>query len=105
MRVKIAKWGNSAAIRLPKAVLEGMHLKEGSEAELSVAEGELRLRAVSSMSQLTREQLIASMDELGPSGQADSVDWGGNRGEEIIVDEYVNASTPLNKMGGKKRAS
>ena len=42
MRVKIAKWGNSAAIRLPKAVMEEMHLVEGGEAELSVAKGELR---------------------------------------------------------------
>lgn len=105
MRVKIAKWGNSAAIRLPKAVMEEMRLVEGSEAELSVAKGELRLKAVPPITRLTREQLIASMDELGPSGASESVTWGPDRGAEIIVDEYVNASSPSKKMGGKKRAS
>ena len=105
MRVKIAKWGNSAAIRLPKAVMEEMHLVEGGEAELSVAKGELRLKAIPPVARLTREQLIASMDELGLSGASETIDWGADRGVEVIVDDYVNASTPLNKMGGKKRAS
>jgi antitoxin MazE len=104
MRVKIAKWGNSAAIRLPKAVMEEVRLVEGGEAELSVAKGELRLRAVPTMTRLTREQLIASMDELGLSGVSETIDWGPDRGAEIIVDEYESASTPLKKMGGKKRA-
>ncbi|MFM8607527.1 MAG: AbrB/MazE/SpoVT family DNA-binding domain-containing protein [Hyphomicrobiales bacterium] len=104
MRVKIAKWGNSAAIRLPKAVIEQMRLVEGSEAELSVAKGELRLKAVPPVARLTRELLIASMDEVGLSGASETIDWGRDRGDEIIVDEYVNASTPLNNMGGKKRA-
>lgn len=105
MRVKIAKWGNSAAIRLPKAVMEEMRLVEGGEAELSVAKGELHLKAVPPVARLTRELLIASMDEVGLSGASETIDWGGDRGDEIIVDDYVNASTPLNKKGGKKRAS
>jgi antitoxin MazE len=104
MRVKIAKWGNSAAIRLPKAVMEEIRLVEGGEAELSVAKGELRLKAVAPKARLTREQLIASMDEVGLSGASQTIDWGPDRGAEIIVDEYVSASTPLKKMGGKKRA-
>ena len=45
------------------------------------------------------------MDEVGLSGASETIDWGGDRGDEIIVDDYVNASTPLNKKGGKKRAS
>ena len=39
MRVKIAKWGNSAAIRLPKAVMDGLKLGEGAELDLSLVEG------------------------------------------------------------------
>ena len=36
MKIKISKWGNSAAIRLPKSILNLVGLKEGSEVELLV---------------------------------------------------------------------
>ncbi len=35
--MQIAKWGNSLAIRLPKAVVEALKLKEGDDIEVVVA--------------------------------------------------------------------
>ena len=35
--MKVAKWGNSLAIRLPRAVVEIMGLKEGDEVTIGVA--------------------------------------------------------------------
>ncbi len=35
--MQVSKWGNSLAIRLPAAVVEALHLKEGDEIEISVA--------------------------------------------------------------------
>jgi antitoxin MazE len=35
--MKVAKWGNSLAIRLPAAVVEALRLKEGDEIEIHVA--------------------------------------------------------------------
>jgi antitoxin MazE len=35
--MKIAKWGNSLAIRLPRAVVEVMGLKEGDDVKIGVA--------------------------------------------------------------------
>jgi antitoxin MazE len=35
--MRIAKWGNSLAIRLPAAVVEALELKEGDEVEVHVA--------------------------------------------------------------------
>jgi antitoxin MazE len=35
--VRIAKWGNSLAVRLPAAVVEILGLKEGDEIEIHVA--------------------------------------------------------------------
>jgi antitoxin MazE len=32
--MKVAKWGNSLAVRLPAAVVEALELKEGDEIEL-----------------------------------------------------------------------
>lgn len=35
--VQVSKWGNSLAIRLPKAVVDILGLKEGDEVEVTVA--------------------------------------------------------------------
>ncbi len=34
------------------------------------------------------EKMIKSMDETGPEGQSETVDWGPDRGSEIIEDDY-----------------
>jgi antitoxin MazE len=36
--MRVAKWGNSLAIRLPAAVVEVLNLKEGDEVEVRVAD-------------------------------------------------------------------
>ncbi|HLG46284.1 MAG TPA: AbrB/MazE/SpoVT family DNA-binding domain-containing protein [Reyranella sp.] len=35
--MRVSKWGNSLAIRLPAAVVEALKLKEGDEVEIRVA--------------------------------------------------------------------
>jgi antitoxin MazE len=35
--MKVAKWGNSLAVRLPVAVVEASRLKEGDEIEIRIA--------------------------------------------------------------------
>jgi antitoxin MazE len=37
--MRIAKWGNSLAVRLPAAVVAALELKEGDEIEIHVADG------------------------------------------------------------------
>ena len=39
MSVKIQKWGNSLGIRIPKAVIEKVHLGENSEVEVESKNG------------------------------------------------------------------
>jgi antitoxin MazE len=36
--MRVAKWGNSLAIRLPATVVEALELKEGDEIEVHVAD-------------------------------------------------------------------
>jgi antitoxin MazE len=36
--MQVAKWGNSLAVRLPKAVVEALGLKEGDKIEIIVAD-------------------------------------------------------------------
>jgi antitoxin MazE len=35
--MRVAKWGNSLAVRLPTAVVEALELREGDEVEIDVA--------------------------------------------------------------------
>lgn len=35
--MKLAKWGNSLAVRLPRAVVEALELEEGDDIEIVVA--------------------------------------------------------------------
>lgn len=36
--MRVAKWGNSLAVRLPRGVVEALGLKEGDEVEIRAAE-------------------------------------------------------------------
>jgi antitoxin MazE len=51
--MKVAKWGNSLAIRLPAIVVEAMGLKEGDDLKISVAgQGEVQVAAEPSRREL-----------------------------------------------------
>jgi antitoxin MazE len=36
--MRVAKWGNSLAIRLPASVVEALQLKEGDEVQIDIAD-------------------------------------------------------------------
>ena len=60
--MQVSKWGNSLAVRLPAAVVEGLELKEGDEIEISITgKGEFKVdrdrsreRAIESLRRLAR---------------------------------------------------
>lgn len=56
MNTRIQKWGNSLAIRIPKALADETRLKEGAAVDLSLVEGKLVIAA--------RRQRKYSLDEL-----------------------------------------
>jgi antitoxin MazE len=43
MTARVQKWGNSLALRLPKALADDLRLQQGSAVELSVVGGKLVL--------------------------------------------------------------
>jgi antitoxin MazE len=55
--MRVAKWGNSLAIRLPAIAVEALKLKEGDEVTLSVAGS----RAFEIEKKPTRQELIARL--------------------------------------------
>ena len=86
-RIQISKWGNSSAIRLPKAVLDELGLKQGQTVELTVRDGKGIIEPARPK-KITLEWILSETDRLGPENAPETVEWGPDRGDEIIDDEY-----------------
>jgi antitoxin MazE len=98
MKVKVAQWGNSLGLRLPKAAVEAAGLKAGSEVDISVEGRELRVRAEVRTKRPTLEELVAEMKRAGLENEPETVDWGPDRGSEIIDDEYSRGEITLDDI-------
>lgn len=57
--MKVAKWGNSLAIRIPKDVAEALDLREGSEIEVVPLKDSLGV-----LRGMTREEAVRRVREL-----------------------------------------
>jgi antitoxin MazE len=58
--MRVAKWGNSLAIRLPAAVVEALQLKHGDDVEIRVAKG----KGFELKKGRNREQALAALRKL-----------------------------------------
>ncbi|GAC1339904.1 MAG: hypothetical protein NVSMB26_27880 [Beijerinckiaceae bacterium] len=74
MRTTVARWGNSTALRLPKAVVEELHLTLGQQVEVIVEGNEARLKPVRKP-RVTLEELMAEADRIGWENEPGLEDW------------------------------
>jgi antitoxin MazE len=88
MRTTIARWGNSTALRLPKAIVEELQLKPGQQVEVVVEGSEARLKPVRKSGRDALAELMAECDRIGWENAPATIDWGPDVGSEIIDDEY-----------------
>lgn len=77
-RAQIVGWGNSHALRIPRAMLDALKIGEGDEVELIVEEGRLTVRPVNP--KLTLESLVAA---ITPENCHKELDWGKPVGNEV----------------------
>jgi antitoxin MazE len=99
--IPIAKWGNSAAIRLPKAVMEELGLKTGQKLQLTIKDGKGIIEPVPEAARpkkITLEWIISETKRLGPENIPETVEWGPARGEEIIDDEFSRGEITLDDV-------
>ena len=76
MHTKIARWGNSLGLRIPKTFAEELHISEGTVVELSLEDGQLVIRAAPQsgvklenlLAEVTDENLHSEMDTGGAVG-------------------------------------
>lgn len=93
-RVQIAKWGNSSAIRLPKAILDELGLKPGQGVELSVKDGKGIMEPVE-LRKVTLDWIVAETIRLGTENVPETVDWGSDLDEKSIDDDYSREELTL----------
>jgi antitoxin MazE len=79
MQVRVARWGNSLGIRVPKAIATRIGLGEGSRVEI-VAQGN---QIVISTDRPVYE-LEELLEEMTPEAMREAFDWGPDVGREII---------------------
>jgi antitoxin MazE len=75
--MRIARWGNSLAVRIPRALAEQARLAEGAEVELVVEQGCLAIRPRAPAYEL--DELVAN---ITAENRHEEVDWGEPEGRE-----------------------
>ena len=78
MRTQIVGWGNSQALRIPKAILDELQIREGDEVEMVVENGRLTVRPLNP--KLTLASLVA---EITPENRHKEIDFGKPIGSEV----------------------
>ena len=79
MKTQVARWGNSMAVRIPKAIAEAAKLRPGDHLELAVeGSGVVRIRKKKGTSKL--RDLIR---EITATNLHAEIDWGGPEGKEL----------------------
>jgi antitoxin MazE len=88
MRAKAAVWGNSLAVRVPRPLVDMIALKPGEELEIFAIPGGLNIRRPVNRRYpvMTLAEMAAEMDRLGSDQQPEAVDWGPDRGQEVVDD-------------------
>lgn len=102
MKAKIARWGNSLALRLPAAVVRDFGLREGQLVELNPNKPNIEVKTerptVNGIPVYTLQELVAEARRLGPENESEMLDWGPDRGSEIIEDEYSRGEITLDDL-------
>ena len=60
MKLKIQKWGNSLALRIPKALAIEANVESGSTVDLSLSNGELKIKPIEDR-EYTLEELLSGI--------------------------------------------
>jgi len=77
MKTLVAKWGNSLAVRLPRAAAEEAKLREGDQVQVVARRGRLEVRPV--RRKLSLKELVAGITR---ENRPDATDWGAPVGRE-----------------------
>lgn len=81
MQVTIKRWGNSAAIRLPAAIMEAFHLRLDQTVEIREEHGRIVIDPVHPEPEDIDIEAICA--QLNPNEKPELIDFGPPRGSEV----------------------
>ncbi|KNY22666.1 MazF family transcriptional regulator [Methylobacterium sp. ARG-1] len=94
MEAKVIRWGEDFAVRLSSAEAEELGIREGETVEIvskTPPPVESRQwhgrRYVDGLPVYTLDEMVAEMRRLGSDFEPPTVDWGPDRGSEIVDDD------------------
>ncbi len=107
MRARVQRWGNSLALRIPKAFATETALKSGSEVELTLDEGRLIITPLASPS-YELEDLLAQVTPENLHGEVDTGSSVGDeawrRGRRTYRNAVISSgSTSIPRLGMSRR--
>lgn len=76
----IKKWGNSLAVRIPQVVAKELNFTPGTEVELELEDGDLRVKLKSHRPKYTLAELVAGITE---DNVHEEIDFGPPVGREV----------------------
>ena len=76
MKVAFQKWGNSLALRVPKAVAQEIGASDGKAAEMSVRDGKLVIEVTKPKRRKRNFTLYELVAGITPENRHEEVDWG-----------------------------
>ena len=82
MTTTIQKWGNSQGVRLPKAVLEELLLKENDRVEISTDNDSIVIKK-STRKRRSKKSLEKRFDNYTGDYECMEYDWGKPMGKEV----------------------
>ncbi|HPN33381.1 MAG TPA: AbrB/MazE/SpoVT family DNA-binding domain-containing protein [bacterium] len=80
METKIQKWGNSLAVRLPKAFAEQTGIENGSDVQILIQDGKIILVPVKDRAKL----LDALLEKIDESTVHSEISFGKPVGKELL---------------------
>jgi antitoxin MazE len=83
MIVEFRKWGNSLAVRIPKALAKAVKANDGQRVEIKVENGALVLRPIVKPARKARYTLDELLSGMTRDNVRQEIDWGPGRGHEV----------------------
>ena len=77
-KAQLSKWGNSYAVRIPRAILKQAQVREGDELEISAQDGTISIAPAKR--RLMLKDLLAG---ITPKNLPTELDWGKPEGREV----------------------
>lgn len=82
MKVAFQKWGNSLALRVPKAFADEIGASDGRAAEMTVSNGKLVIEVARPRRRKRRYTLDELVAGITPNNRHEEIDWGPSVGNE-----------------------